>query len=205
MTFVSTRHDISFCLTVSLLIIIAITFTLSGYSGLKASYAQSATSSNFKLYQNLPIGFSIQYPSEWQVEEDTSADEKKLTFLTADSFPIFTVRVKAAEQYLDTNTMTLKNQTLEQAVQDHLNLISQPNPWGEFNIIRQNEVTVGGQKGWKVESSVGTKAKQFLYLFEILTIANGKLYTLDYNEHPLNVPETLPIVNKMVESFQFIR
>jgi hypothetical protein len=40
------------------------------------------------------------------------------------------------------------------------------------------------------------------YAFRIFTNANGNLYTLQYQDKPLKVPETLPLVNKMVESFQ---
>ena len=43
------------------------------------------------------------------------------------------------------------------------------------------------------------------YTFEIFTIGNGKFYKLEYVEDPLEVPETLPLANKMVESFQVIK
>jgi hypothetical protein len=39
-------------------------------------------------------------------------------------------------------------------------------------------------------------------VFEIYTKANGKFYLLKYIEDPLKVPESLPLANKMVESFQ---
>ncbi len=42
------------------------------------------------------------------------------------------------------------------------------------------------------------------YQFHIGTIANGKFYNLEYSEDPLKVPESLPLANKMVESFQII-
>jgi len=44
--------------------------------------------------------------------------------------------------------------------------------------------------------------KDSFYLFEICTIANGEIYILTYQDYPLKVPETLPLANKMVESFQ---
>jgi hypothetical protein len=45
--------------------------------------------------------------------------------------------------------------------------------------------------------------KDNFYLFEICTIAKGKIYILTYQDDPLKVPETLPLANKMVESFEF--
>ncbi|MGA7142566.1 MAG: hypothetical protein WBX29_11215 [Nitrososphaeraceae archaeon] len=42
------------------------------------------------------------------------------------------------------------------------------------------------------------------YKFEIFTVANGKIYTLGYAEEPLKIPDTLPLVNKTVESFHIL-
>jgi nucleoside-triphosphatase THEP1 len=65
-----------------------------------------------------------------------------------------------------------------------------------YKFLRQNEVTVGGYTGLKIEYTMDN------YDFDIFTIANGKLYQLSYDEEPLKVPETLRLANKMVESFQ---
>ena len=67
------------------------------------------------------------------------------------------------------------------------------------NIVGQNEITIGGNAGYKVEYT-----GSFDYSFVILTIANGKLYELRYDEEQLRVPETLPLANKMVESFKIL-
>jgi hypothetical protein len=48
----------------------------------------------------------------------------------------------------------------------------------------------------------GTIVRRTVLLSE--RIAHGKLYSLEYNERPLNVPETLPLVNKMLKSFRLI-
>jgi hypothetical protein len=69
-----------------------------------------------------------------------------------------------------------------------------------FDLIRQNKVTVGGNSGWKMEFA----GEDSIYLFEICTIANGKIYILTYQDYSLRVPETLPLANNMVESFQII-
>jgi len=44
-----------------------------------------------------------------------------------------------------------------------------------------------------------------IVICDIFTIADGKFYILTYVEDPLKVPETLPLVNKMVESFQILK
>ena len=69
-----------------------------------------------------------------------------------------------------------------------------------FDLIKQNKVTIGGNDGWKMEFA----GEDSLYLFEICTIAHGKIYVLTYQDYSSKVPETLPLANKMVESFQII-
>jgi hypothetical protein len=167
---------------------------------INSSHGQSADNSsntqslpNFLNYTNNDKGFTIQYPSNWKFEEYSTS----ISFRVPDREfgGIFWVEVEKVEPYLDTDTMTLKNTTLRQYVQQKLDV-----PYYS-NLIRENETTVGGNTGWKIEYY----NQNFDYKFEINTIVNGKLYTLSYSDDPLKVPETLPLANKMVESFQFIK
>ena len=40
------------------------------------------------------------------------------------------------------------------------------------------------------------------YFFDVFTIANRKIYHPRYGEKPLKVPETFPIVKRMVDSYR---
>ena len=60
--------------------------------------------------------FSIQYPSNWQVEEKEEYPNS-VTFQIPDrASSFFMVSVGEPETHLDTDTKTLKNNTLEQEV-----------------------------------------------------------------------------------------
>jgi hypothetical protein len=59
------------------------------------------------------------------------------------------------ETYLDTDTMTLKNTTLEQHFQQEVNAIQSDY---DKKLIRQNKVTVAGETGWKVEYTLDGKS-----------------------------------------------
>ena len=87
--------------------------------------------------------------------------------------------------------MTLQNKSIQQYAQEFIYNYLEPG-----DVIRQSKVTVGGNDGLKLEYY------QIGYNSDIFTIANGKLYALKYMEVPLKVPETLPLANKMVQSFQ---
>jgi len=162
---------------------------------INSSHAQSVN--NFVTYTNNDINFTIQHPSNWQVKENTESPDGRVSFELSDrSLPIFGVKTEKVEPRLDSDTMTLKNISLQQLAQQELDEMS--SEFRNFDLIRQNKVTVGGNDGWKMEFA----GEDSFYLFEICTIANGKIYILTYQDYALKVPETLPLANKMVESFQ---
>lgn len=160
-----------------------------------------------KTYQNPALGFSLQYPSNWRVSSDGivqfySPDRKD------EYFDIFYVSVKDVKRYLDTETLTIKNRTAQEYAQERLHGLSTTTRTTYFK-----EFNISGNPGWKIEYTVNLGLmdlpKKFAgglhlgeYKFEIFTVANGKIYTLGYAEEPLKVPDTLPLVNKTVESFR---
>lgn len=160
---------------------------------INSSYAQSLD--NFKTYTNNDLNFTIEHPSNWQVKE---TDETVLFELTGRSLPIFAVNTEKAELHLDSDTMTLKNISLQELAEHEL--AEMTSEYRNFDLIKQNKVTIGGNDGWKMEFA----GQDNFYLFEICTIANGKIYILTYQDYASKVPETLPLANKMVESFQII-
>jgi hypothetical protein len=152
--------------------------------------------------------FSIQHPSNWQVDDSSSQGGSKffkymsgnLSFVSFNRPDrgdcincYFAVSTDEVEPLLNTRTMKLENKSLEQYVEEIQKFDSERS----YKLIRENEVTVSGNPGWKFESTDG-----FSYKSKIITVANGKFYILSYVEDPLKVPEMLPLVNKMVESFQ---
>ena len=172
---------------------------------INSSYAQSLD--GFQNFTNNDMKFSIQHPSNWKPEYSDFKPDIDYSVVYFDN--IFEVGMEKVEPYLDTNTLTLKNTSLQQYIQHELNDLSSINA----KIIRQNPVTVGGYNGWKIEhrdtikniENGETKVDADRYAFDIYTLANGKFYVLKYIENPLKVPETLPLANKMVESFQILR
>ena len=70
----------------------------------------NAQSDNFKPYTNKEMKFSIQYPSNWQVEEKEEYPNS-VTFQIPDrayNAGFFMVSVGEPEPQLDTGTMTFK-------------------------------------------------------------------------------------------------
>lgn len=138
--------------------------------------AQTPNSTSFHTYQNPTESYSIQYPSDWQVTGDGTSDGV-IRFSPSDVSKLsLIITTTEPAPYLDTNTTTVKNTTLQELRQEKL-----------FHKIpfRQNNVTIGGNSGIKNEYYDGNT-----YSFEAFVVGNGKIYTLTYNDESLNVPKT---------------
>jgi len=173
---------------------------------INSSHAQS--SDDFREYTNNDLRFTIDHPSEWKVEEYPKDNPTEVYFtirennedvMNNESLPAslfdsrFTISV---EEPIKNKT---GKSTFTKRVQVELDKFSPP----EYKLIRQNPFTVGGNDGWKIEfRHTAPDLNYDRHIFEILTYVNGKSYVLQYIEDPLKVPETLPLANKMVESFQ---
>mgnify|MGYP003575494889 CR=1 FL=1 len=76
----------------------------------------------------------------------------------------------------------------------------------ESKLIRQDRVIVGEYPGWKTEFMISLcpegQCIEYAYESNFMTIANGKVYSFEFEEKPLKVPESLPIVNKMMDSLR---
>ena len=76
---------------------------------LQHAYAQPVTT-----YRNASLGFIIDYPTDWKVKEPATLDDN-VAFTPPDkNIPVFYVRARPVSPYLDINTMTVNNKTVEQ-------------------------------------------------------------------------------------------
>lgn len=160
---------------------------------INSSNAQSLD--NFVTYTNNEMNFTIQHPSNWLVVEDEKSPDETVWFkLSNRTMPIFVVHIQKVEPDLDTNMMTLKN-ALQRYVQQRQDVLSSLDI--DYNPVSQNEVTIGGNIGVKVEFTVGK-----FFTSDIFTIADGKLFELSYHDDPKNVPQNVQSADKMVASFK---
>lgn len=181
------------------------------------SQIANAQSDNFETFTSKEMKFSIHHPSSWEVDDQYEKPDDDLipphiSFRQPDDRGGFTVGIEKNEPYLDTDTMTLKNTSIYLHAQQDIDF------WfgsDRFELIRQNRVTVGvdGNPGYKIEYTLSCKdckpsdplfGDPDSYTFKIFTTVNGKFYTLEYSDDQLKVPETLPLANKMVESFGLV-
>jgi hypothetical protein len=163
---------------------------------ISSTYGQSVNS--FLTYSNNNMKFTIEHPSNWLVVEDEKSSHERVWFKVSDRImPIFVVQIHQVEPYNDTDMMSLKN-TIQQYVQQRQDLLSSLDI--DYNPVRQNNVTVGGNFGLKVEFTVGN-----FFTSDIFTFANGKLFELSYHDDPQSVPQNVKLADKMVDSFRIFK
>lgn len=111
--------------------------------------------------------------------------------------PIFVVQIHKVEPYNVTDMKSLKN-TILKYVQQRQDFLSSLDI--DYNPVRQNEVSIGGNYGLKIEFTVGD-----FFNSDIFTIVNGKLFELSYHDDPQSLPQNIKFADKMVESFRILK
>jgi hypothetical protein len=151
-------------------------------------------STNFLNYSNNDLKFTIEHPSNWIVAEDKKSPHQTVWFKKANrTMPIFVIQVHQVENYNDTDMMSTNN-TILQYVKQRQGLLSSLDI--DYNPVKQNYVTVGGNLGLKVEFTIGD-----FFNSDIFTIVNGKLYELSYHDDRQSVPKNLKFAAQMADSF----
>jgi hypothetical protein len=165
----------------------------------------------FSLYQNSQYRFKIQYPSSWVVNYEPgnislfsfNSPVNKPGQLIQDAELM--IEIRNVSQYLDEKKLVLKNKTAYDYIQDFLKT-SGPNPQIGMDIrpIRVNSTTITGVEAWTVDYMFTAEDEQTFFR-ETYMVNNGKLYRFTYLSPPVKVPATLPIAQKMIDSFQFTK
>lgn len=183
-------------------------------------------------YENREVGFEVLYPSGWHIVYGWCSTSCDTFNLTSDRGPgsndtryeisfgpagyiesyangswgnyvntSLSVEVKNVSKYLDTSTLTLKTHTAYDYA--HPNL--------EMPYVRDMPVTVGPAHipGWRVDSVSRSGGicgyGNGCYDASVYIVANGREYTFTYEDDPLKVSATLPIMQTMLNSFQIIK
>jgi hypothetical protein len=165
------------------------------------------TQSDLVTYDNPDGLFKIQYPSAWEVLENKY--KSSVTFgppIQPNKFfrePNFSVSITSAAKYLDTNDLQVKVKTPQQYVTEKIANDTAPSSVGTFKFIRSEPATVDGNAAWRLDYGLGLFGHTS-YVIELYVLNSDKtrLYNLSFESEPLHVPENLPIMKKMLESFQ---
>jgi hypothetical protein len=151
------------------------------------------------------MGFSIRYSADWgkyEPNEDYTGSPF-VSFTEPTEFkPKYgiSISVEDLEKELDTNTLELRTKTVSDYMQESLELVEIQR---DSDIVRRNIPVIIGANYQAVRSDyILRDMSGEEYTMLILAIIDDKLIRFRYYSEPLLVPQTLPIAQEMIDSFQ---
>jgi hypothetical protein len=169
--------------------------------------------------------FTINYPSNWKikptdgssallsidrnkiVEFDLNSDRPTMSGNPATDASL-AISIENTSKYLDTNTLQVKTHPLRDYVNGKISTINSL-AFGSDSItlkyLKDASTKVAGLPAWIIAYTSAFAGIPSLYETTTYMIDDNKLYTFDYHSAQLKVPETLPVVQKMINSFKLTK
>jgi tetratricopeptide (TPR) repeat protein len=168
---------------------------------------QAQTTNDFKLYQNSNYKLSIQFPSDWTINEINWKPSDYVTHVVSflspleDSSDLFYENLLIGIHNLNYNNANLR---------EFLNKITSSliAGWKNLKIIDSNTGSnLAGNPAYKLEATyTQTQGNENEYddidvkMMEIGTIVDNKVYYVHYSAEPEKYDRYLPVIQKMVKS-----
>src|SRR5690348_1129706 len=192
-----------------------------------ATTTTTATSGNFSIYKNNQYGYTIQYPSDWQITETTipSDVEKNAGVLLPNvniaspsqvaALWIVVKNTTAKTQLLDTNNATnVNSKSPHDYVTDEIDkFATHPQLYSSIRYVKDKPVMLVNNtiSAWELDytnSGLGGGAagqEERTYNIQYFLVKDNRVYGLLFSCEYLKVQTFLPIVQKMIDSFQITK
>jgi hypothetical protein len=194
-----------------------------------AAATTTATSGNFSIYKNNQYGYTIQYPSDWQITETTipSDVEKNAGVLLPNvniaspsqvaALWIVVKNTTAKTQLLDTNNATnVNSKSPHDYVTDEIDkFATHPQLYSSIRYVKDKPVMLVNNtiSAWELDytnSGLGggggaAGQEERTYNIQYFLVKDNRVYGLLFSCEYLKVQTFLPIVQKMIDSFQITK
>lgn len=189
----------------------------------------TATSGNFSIYKNNQYGYTIQYPSNWQITETTipSDVEKNAGVLLPNvniaspsqvaALWIVVKNTTAKTQLLDTNNATnVNSKSPHDYVTDEIDkFATHPQLYSSIRYVKDKPVMLVNNtiSAWELDyTNSGLEGgggaagqEERTYNIQYFLVKDNRVYGLLFSCEYLKVQTFLPIVQKMIDSFQITK
>ena len=179
----------------------------------------------------IEYGFSFEYPITWHDQYDVyEAELNNVVVAKADpysndsqgfeqtSFRVnisdvqrflgtdLQVRSKTAQDYI-TKRINEKNESLYQTnagIKSATDYEESERPLFTMENLNNTTTLIGGENASRVQYVISFEGEQKQFSTYIYVVKDEKIYELSFHSEPLNVPETLPIAERILQSFRFV-
>jgi hypothetical protein len=147
---------------------------------------------NLEPYSNPNLGFSLQYPAEWQKEES-------LTFIS----PQGGVGNRGPEAIsITTELLPTSNYTLDRYTEAGL---GQVESFQDFKLLNSSSTLLAGLPAHMIVYSFTDENLTPLQNLQAWTVKDGMAYVITYGGTPEEFESSLPVLNGVMDSFRFER
>ena len=189
-------------LSAALVYLLSISESYGSYSAKPASaiFGGSSlidTNNNFVTYKDDTIGIKIDYPAGWIHELHARG---LVTFLASSEGNSNTY---PAGLGIIVQQLKSKNISLNEITKIQIKNLTQSHP--DFTLIESNEVRLSGNIANEIVFTATDDMNHERKAMQIWTLKGDKAYLVTYKAEPGQYSKYLPTIQKMIDSFQFIR
>ncbi|HZE77971.1 MAG TPA: PsbP-related protein [Nitrososphaeraceae archaeon] len=151
---------------------------------------------NFLTYQDSTLGIKIDYPAGWTQELHVGGLVTFLTMLESDT------NTYPAGLGVTVQNLASKNTSLNEITKVQIKNLTQNHP--DFKLIESTKSMLAGIVAHKIVFIATDNSGHERKAMQIWTLKDGRAYLLTYKAQPEEFSHYLPLVQKMIDSFQFI-
>jgi eukaryotic-like serine/threonine-protein kinase len=156
----------------------------------------SNNNNNFIAYQDSTLGIKIDYPAGWTHELHAASLVTFLASLESES-NTYPAGLGVKVQHMKSS----KNISLNEITKVQIKNLTQGHP--DLKLIESTDYKVGGNNAHKIVFTATDDKKNERKAMQIWTLRGDKAYLITYKAEPGKYSRYLPIIQKMVDSFQF--
>ena len=169
------------------------------------SYSVLDDDSPYIVYENSEYGFSIAYPSSWNVTENFNSKYDKVLFELFIKSPFEGKGDLISEEFLLGINKMPENITFNAFVESALSQFT--NTYKNFTLISNDTIQIDNHDARKISytyiAGEGPLSIKLLMIHNII-YDNDKIYVLTYGTQPNKYYEDIEMIQKIYDSFKFL-
>jgi hypothetical protein len=159
------------------------------------------TPANLLTYQNSTFGIKIQYPSNWEKQENGTRQDTQTDIVTFLS-PVINSRANLDVSIDDISGE--KGISLTQYANQNIADLNQSLPDAKFIASNTNNVVIAGLPAYRMVYT-SADGSTILKTMEIGAMKGDKVYILTYEAAMQEYAKYLPVIQRMIDSFQITK
>lgn len=190
-----------FIISVALIVIAVHSFALISYS--QTSNLSPSNATEWKAYVNQEVGFSFEYPSDWNLEEKQNRFETTTPDAAVSNGEIKFGAVKAIDR---TDNNPLKPSTIKTDTEKIEESIARVPGNAIIEHANTQKYKIGGEKAGTFLVAISDEAsRQAVQTFFVVHDGDGYMLNFSDSTETFDSPQTQNILNKILSSFKFLK